>query len=465
MKKINQFAIILLSFVGVAFGACKDDVATDVGAAIQPPADKIVVATHVQNLTSQTQVIDSIYLNQDSLQLGAFADNTFGTAVADILTQLMCPLNFEFPKIGTGEPAFAEFDIDSAKIEITYTSWVGNGNSLMNIRAYELTGKDLINNGKYSSNIDVSEYCDLSQPIAEAVLTPNKGNLGTKNIIVMPLSQEFVRRFDPRNAAGDKVIYSNIENFLQFFKGLYITTDFGSSAMLNVSGISINYYYHYKRTGGETVNLALSFPSNREVVRVNRVEHPDRQTITIPDTVTYVSSPANFYTQINIPLRDIYEQMQRKVDGKKMQISAAVLEMQAKNSADSYLKMPSYMLAIKSDAMQPFFDKKRLPSGNDTCATYTTAQRQILATNDTTYLFQFELSRLFATEFHRYETLHTPLPETLEITVLPITLALTSTTYGTTITGTAHYLPVSGLALRNHNSSKPVKMRILYNGY
>lgn len=461
--KINfKTIIILLSIICVIFTACKDDM-TDIGSSVLSPSDKIEFESIVQNLTSETQVIDSIYINQDSLLLGTFYDNTFGTATADIITQLMPPINFVFPEIGTGNPQYEEFAIDSAKLLIGYTSWVGDGNSLMRVRAYELTGNDLIFNNKYLSNINVSDYCDLSQPLADAVITPNKGNIGVDNVkyISMPLSQEFVERFDPRTAGGEKEIYNNIEKFQQFFKGLYITTDFGSSAMLNVSGIVINYYYHYRRVGGEVVNLVLPFPSNLEVVRVNRIEHPDRHAITIPDTVTYVSSPANFYTQINIPLKNIYEQMKPQNNKKQVLISTVYLDIQAENATDSYLKVPSYMLAVKSDALQPFFDQKRLASLNDTCATFTQALRQISTTNDTTYLFRFELSRMFATEFRNFEKYGKQLPDTLQLTVLPATISLVSASYATA----AHYLPICGLALRNEKSSKPIRLKILYNVY
>ncbi|MCL1867568.1 MAG: DUF4270 domain-containing protein [Paludibacter sp.] len=463
--KINfKIAIISLSITCIAFTACKDNI-SDVGAGVQPSADKILLATFLQNLNSQTQTIDSIFLKQDSLLLGSFADNTFGTATADILTQLTPPVGFVLPEIGTGTPAFEEFEFDSAKIQIVYTSWVGDGNSLMRIRAYELTGNDFIFNGKYPTNINVGDYCDLSKPLAEAVLTPAKGNYGSQRYVSMPLSQEFVQRFNPRTAGGEREIYSSNERFHQFFKGLYITTDFGSSAMLNVSQIRIDYYYHYRRVGGENVSLALSFPSNVESVCVNRIEHPDRQQVVIPDTVTYVSSPANFYTQINIPLKNIYEKMDSAIAGKQMLISTVYLDITAENATDTYLKVPPYMLAIKSNAIQRFFDQKRLPSTNDTCATFSQAIRQISTTNDTTYFFRFELSRLFATEFQNSKKYGTPLPETLQITILPVTLTLTSTMYGTSIAGTAHYLPLSGLALRNEKSTKPVQLRILYNGY
>jgi len=473
MKLHFKIVIILISIICIAFTACKND-DNDLGSTIQPSADKILLSSLVQNLISKTQVIDSIYINQDSLLLGSFTDRTFGTSTADIITQLMCPIGFVFPEIGTGNPVFEEFEIDSAKIQIVYSSWVGDANSLMRIRAYELTGKDLIFNDKYATNINISDYCDLTKPLADAVFTPNKGNIndirydsnGKKYVYVtMPLSQDFVQRFNPRTAGGESQIYGNIDNFLQFFKGLYITTDFGSSAMLNVSNIGINYFYHYRRAGGETVNLVLTFPSNSEIVRINRIEHSDRQAITIPDTVTYVSSPANFYTQIEIPLDSIYLKMKQEMAGKQILISTVYLDIQAENIADSYLKTPPYMLAIKSDAMQRFFDQKRLPTQNDTCATFTQAIRQISTSNDTTYLFRFELSRLLATEFQKKEKFGTPLPETLKITVLPISLSLVNTMYGTAISGAAHYLPLSGLALRNQKSSKPVKLKILYNGY
>ncbi|MCL2596776.1 MAG: DUF4270 domain-containing protein [Paludibacter sp.] len=467
MKLKNQTITVLLSIICIVFSSCNKDM-VDIGSSVLPPGDKILFSSLVENLSSTTQIIDSIYIKQDSLLLGAFYDHTFGTAIADIITQLMPPINFVFPEVGSGDPPFEECEIDSAKLMIAYSSWVGDANSLMRVRAYELTGTNLIFNGKYPSNINVSDYCDRSKPLADAVFTPVKGNLGkdSLNYLAIPLSQEFVQRFDPRFAGGENLIYGSIDNFQQFFKGLYITTDFGSTAMLNVSLISINYYYHYRRVGGELVNLVLTFPSNSEVVRINHIIHPDRQLVTIPDTVTYISSPANFYTQIKIPLNNIYQQMSEQIGkNKQILISTVYLNILSENVSDSYLKVPPYMLAIKSASMQSFFDQKRLPSSNDTCATFTQALRQISTDNDTTYSFRFELSRMFATEFENYQKAGMPLADTLQLTILPVALSLTSTNYGTAISSATHYLPLCGLALRNEKSSKPVSLKIIYNGY
>jgi hypothetical protein len=448
----KTFSVITISFLASSvFFSCKDDI-SDVGASVQPDSDKIMMKADLfENTTLQTQIVDSVFVKQDSLLLGSFSDKTFGTANAEILTQLMPPTGFLFKRDNKDSIISV---VDSAKIIIYYTSWVGNGNAMMRIRAYELNKAIFTYNAQYPSNINVSDYCDLSEPLAAAVITPNKGNIGVEKYISLKLSDEFVQRFLPDN---DREIYGSKEKFLEFFKGIYLTTDFGSTAMLNVNSITLNYYYHYQGNDGEPVVLALPFAANREVVRVNRIEHPNRAEVVIPDSMAFVSSPANFYTKVNIPLKEIYEQINSNVNGKMLTVSAALLEIDAKNvSSTDYLKMPTYLLAVKESASDRFFAKHEIPSANDTCATYGTYALSSTEEEDTTYTYTFELSKLVAKEFQNCKKQGILPADTLELMLLPVTLS-TSSSY---VTGATHYLPLSGVALK-----KKTRLKMLYNGF
>jgi predicted small secreted protein len=457
----NVFSIIIISLLAscVLF-SCKDDI-TGVGSSVQPDGDKIMMkADVIESIVLQTQIVDSVFIKQDSLLLGSFSDNTFGTANADILAQLMPPLDFTFPRDEDGN---IRSEVDSVRLEIYYSSWVGNGNAIMRIRAYELNQAIFTYNEQYPSNINVADYCDLSQPLGDAVITPNKGNLGAKNIISIKLPEDFAKhRFNPNDAnlypgRSDETTYNSVSNFLNFFKGLYITTDFGSTAMLNVSSITLNYYYHYMGRDGVPVVLPLPFAANREVVRVNRIEHPNRAQVVIPDSMTYISSPANFYTKVSVPLKEIYEQMNNAVGDKILTISTARFEVDAKNVANTdYFKMPSTLLAVKESAYNRFFANRELPTANDTCATYGNYTRTAVVDSDTTYTYAFDLSRLVATEFHNAKIQGTMPADTLTLMLLPVSLS-GSSTY---ITGATHYLPISGVALK-----KKAHLKVLYNGF
>lgn len=443
--------ITILSLASCIFLSCKDDI-SDVGASVQPEGDKITMKSGVFETASlQTQIVDSVFVKSDSLLLGLFADKTFGTANADILTQLMPPLDFVFPRDAAGN---IKSEIDSACIEITYTSWVGDGNAIMRLHAYELNRAIFDYNEQYPSNIKVSDYCDLSQPLAATVITPNKGNFGAERYISMKLPDEFAQRFFPAN---DREAYSSKEKFLEFFKGIYLTADFGNTAMLNVSSITLNYYYHYIGNDGELVPLTLPFVANREVVRVNRIEHPNRNEIVIPDTLTYVSSPANFYTKISVPIKEIYEELNRNIGNRELTVSTALLEIDAKNvSNTNYLKMPTTLLAVKESAYNRFFTNREIPSANDTCASYGRYVLSTLTDTDTTYTYTFELSKLLAIEFQNAKEQGILPADTLQLMLLPITLN-TSSSY---ITGATHYLPLSGVALK-----KKTRLKVLYNGF
>ena len=459
IKFANIISVCLLSIM--LFASCGADDLTSIGTTIQPTEDLISTNSYATDLTSQTRIVDSVYVKQDSLLLGSFTDKVFGTAIADIMTQLVVPGKV-LPRDSDG------FTIDSTRLNIIATSYVGDGNSMMRLHVYQLNKAIFEYNERYPSNINVSDYCDLSKSIADAIFTPNKGNRGYPLQISIKLSDEFTKSFIPDND-NELYLWSAQDKFNKFFPGLYITTDFGSAAMLNIplEGIILSLFYHYGGTAtkSERVNLRLGFNVSREVVRVNRIQHPDRQSVVnnIPDTLTFVSSPANFYTQINVPLRSIWDELKSKTAGKKMVINSVLMNISAYNlSHGNYLNLPATLLAVKSDSYSRFFDNREIPTNNDTVASFGGYATKVISEGDTAYNYSFELSKMIATEFQRVEKAGPDAvpSDSLSLLLVPITVSAASTSYGTVITGASHFLPISGVGLSN----RP-RLKILYNGF
>ena len=63
-------------------------------------------------------------------------------------------------------------------------------------------------------------------------------------------------------------VYKSEEAFLDEFKGLYLTTRYGSSTMICFKQMTMYLYYHYtyQKNGKDTiVNTSIIFPSNKDV--------------------------------------------------------------------------------------------------------------------------------------------------------------------------------------------------------
>lgn len=434
--------------------SCKDDI-TDMGSSIQPESDVIELQASVFQLNSETKEFEYIYANQDSFLLGKFYDEKFGTISANILAQVMCPVDFVFPE---------NWVADSARIEFVYRTWLGDNNSTMRIRAYELDGDSVFQyTASYPSNLDLSAFCKFQKPLGTIVVKA-KDTSRDSMFFSIKLSDEFVERFKPT----DNSVYKSTANFFNFFKGIYIDTDFGSSTMLNIYSLNLRYFYHYTYTdeNGETqkVKLNISFPANKEVRQVNQIE-VDRTTVSIPSNQTYVASPANYYTTVNLPLKQIKDTMENRVNGKDLVVNTVLMQVEADEvSGTNYLTIPSQILALKEDALESFFVDKKIPTANDTLASYGSYTTEI-ENSDTTYTYSFELSKLVASEIRKAKANGTDVPENLTLVLIPVQLATSYTSSGTTLTGASHYSRLSAVALKNQNSDVPIRLKTVYTGF
>ena len=104
----------------------------------------------------------------------------------------------------------------------------------------------------------------------------------------------------------------NTETFREFFPGLYVTTEFGSSTILNVNLTSLNIFYSYldpkgSSTKTDTIRTAeYRLNISPEVTQINHIENKNEQLLEANDNVTFVKSPAGVNTEITFPISEIY---------------------------------------------------------------------------------------------------------------------------------------------------------------
>ena len=102
----------------------------------------------------------------------------------------------------------------------------------------------------------------------------------------------------------------------------------------------------------------MNYPANKEVRQINRFHHPDKDIVKAAfdaDTdVNLISSPANIYTKLNIPLVSIKNSLD--VNNKKLLINAANLRVDAVDVKDTTFAQPlvSTLLLIKESAYDDF---------------------------------------------------------------------------------------------------------------
>lgn len=460
---MKSYPIILLFLVSLFVFSCTDNL-TDIGSGIQPASDQIKVGTDTFNVSTETVPVEYVYSKPDSFLLGAYYDTKFGSTQADILAQVNCPVGFIFPPLSVP---------DSATVVMTYQTWFGQPGSPMEISVYEMNKKTFSYTGSYPTNLNPSDYADhdLFNPanlLAKTIIKAKDNKRTDSTAVRIPLTSSFVQRF------FDTSNFKSTANFLQFFKGMYITTNFGASSLLNISNIYINYYYHYtyttKDANGntvvETVNNVIPFPANAEVRQVNRFVHPNSTTVPKPDyTVDYVASPVNWNTKVGIPLNRIKQRMDAGIANKKLTINSAVIKVEAVDVDVDTVRAPTvrYMLLIKEEAVNRFFNNNELPS--DTCAMLA-GHTVALITNTTDQYedyYKFSVAKLIANELKVAKQKNKTPDTTLNMRLIPVQVTFDSNGSPSSV---KHEYLMSAVTIRSGlNPDSRMKIKVVYSGF
>lgn len=404
--KFQAYCIIAL--ISVLSFSCTDDM-TDVGTKIQPAGETIFVDAKSFPISTENYKVPFMYSRPDSLLLGSFTDNILhtGTTYADIFAQVQPPVDFSFPE---GSVA------DSIKLVLYYYSWFGDKYSPMQVNIYEMNKGNIFDFTKaYTSVLDPNDYVDPNNKIliGSRIFTASDADVSRPDSTALefPLSANFLDRFSTnmlttRFSSNPFDLTNSVSKFHELFNGVHVSTDFGSASMLYIRSLNIRFYFHYDYVApGETettrVDTYVNYPANKEVRQINRFEHPNRDEViahfNAQPEVNLISSPANIYTKLNIPLQTIKDSL--NVDNKKLLINAASLRVDAVNVKDTSLAQPlvSTMLLIKESAYQRFFSRREMPS--DTCAIIANVARERSAAgNEFLYYYKFNLAKLISTQ-------------------------------------------------------------------
>ena len=442
--------VIMLVLVAIFSFSCADDL-TNIGESIQPGSDEILIGADTFHVSTENVFVESISTRQDSFLLGTFYNEKYGSTQADILAQVNCTLGFMYPPQSTP---------DSALVILYYNTWFGDNYSPIDVNIYELNKKTFNYTTQYPSNLDPFEYTDKSINLGRRIFTA-KDNSGTRvssSYIAFKMDNAFVNRF------FDDSAYSSETNFLNFFKGLYITANFGASTILNIGKIDMELYYHYtaQKNGRDTVIKDMkTFPANEEVRQVNRFLHNDRDLLVKQrDSVNYIASPANINTRVTIPLKRMKERMLSQSGNKTLTMSSAQLNVEITDFETATLAMPvtSYLLLIKEDSIDNFFNKNKLP--DDTYAMVSQySYSPIYTGGQYRYYYSFNTATLIANEIKNNEN-----PDNnLRMRLIPVRVKVGT---NNAITEVKQQFLMSGVTIRSGvNTISPMRINAVFTGF
>jgi len=223
MKLQTLYKLLFVTFA-IILASC-DDSLKQLGFTIQPGKDGITVGTDTIEINAKTVMVDRIFAKTKNPVLGEYIDPIFGSIKSDYVAEFYIPENTKFP---------ANAQIDSVKMDISFLTWVGDSLAPMRLTAYEINKKLPISN--FYTNFDPSGFYDATQPIGSSTYSVKTSEHQhdvqsriTRYVMDLNLPRSLGERFLNNQ---DKL--KDTETFRDLFKGLYVTTTFGTGTILNI---------------------------------------------------------------------------------------------------------------------------------------------------------------------------------------------------------------------------------------
>lgn len=454
--------------------ACNDDVASAGASALLEEESVVVFADTLRNVRSEIFMASPIEYTPDSFLLGECARPNVGTIKADILAQFTSPEGFVYPDSA---------QVDSITLMMFYRSWHGDGNAPIGITVYEMDKETLYFDSLYTSDVDVTNFCSLHDStkvlyqdriVVPAVPADSIYQSATGMYIYRIMS-----RLNDRYAQKIFNIkdFSSKEAFNQLFKGLYITTNYGGASALYVYDICLAIHYHYTFPTQEGSSTYTTLPdvkylyANVESRQINRYVYPERDVIysqlKSDASKDYILSPANIYTQLNIPINDIKHRIQSEVGDKRPYVNMASLKVNVLNgdvannqfNKDNWARPARSMMLIKKSAFNRFFTKKELPS--DTCAICSNLTVSLDEKKQYQYSYMFDLSDLLTQQQRDTMSL-----DTLEMLLVPVKLSTAYSSSASYVSAVQVEQAVTSTILSSSSDSEQsMNIEVIYSGF
>lgn len=189
------------------------------------------------------------------------------------------------------------------------------------------------------------------------------------------------------------------------------------------------------------------------------------------DDSCFVISPAGVYTALDIPIRDLTDQIAHNIGDKRVYVNMARMIVYVKNSfhgkqedfnRDYWSTPANNILLLKKEARNTFFEKKMLPT--DTLAILGSLMNTTDSLDRVRYYYSFDISTLLTLQIR--DSIH--LPDTMHMVFVPVSVErATSNNNGSSTTiGVKQSQELSTTIFPSGKASvDPVRLEVVYSGF
>ena len=444
------------------FAACNDN-ASKVGFTTQPKDEVLTAKADTFLLSAQTVEVPSIYSRSTYTLLGQLSDPLFGDLRSSYVTRLRHAPGFKFAHEPEGKK------IDSAFVEISYSSWAGDSTLWAKASIYEVTKPlpDSHYSGAIRSYLQGAKHLGSGSYKAE--------NKTGDHFIYIPVDKAIGQRFYDASVQHPEYFESQKAFEENLLRGIYVESSTGSGCMLSVYSTALLIYYTYTVNGKTADGKADSvihrrasyrFANTNQLYLSQQFDHANRDELLKPNSkYSFITSPLGLATELTLTKEDLNRVVRSGWNPKtKRLFNEAKLTLPVDIPADgrTVLQPPKYLLLLPADSVKTFFETGQSHLTQPDVA-FLSSEYSILSRE---YNFS-NISKLITQhiENHKSQTSSSiEIKQPLRLLLVPVSLeGGKSGSSSSDVTGVAHYLFPSGVRIKLDNGK--IRLGIVHTTY
>ena len=444
------------------FAGCNDN-ASKVGFTTQPKDEVLTAKADTFLLSAQTVEVPSIYSRSTYTLLGQLSDPLFGDLRSSYVTRLRHAPGFKFAHEPEGKK------IDSAFVEISYSSWAGDSTLWAKASIYEVTKP--LPDSHYSG--DIRSYLQGAKHLGSGSYKAE--NKTGDHFIYIPVDKAIGQRFYDASVQHPEYFESQKAFEENLLRGTYVESSTGSGCMLSVYSTALLIYYTYTVNGKTADGKADSvihrrasyrFANTNQLYLSQQFDHANRDELLKPNSkYSFITSPLGLATELTLTKEDLNRVVRSGWNPKtKRLFNEAKLTLPVDIPADgrTVLQPPKYLLLLPADSVKNFFETGQSHLTQPDVA-FLSSEYSILSRE---YNFS-NISKLITQhiENHKSQTSSSiEIKQPLRLLLVPVSLeGGKSGSSSSDVTGVAHYLFPSGARIKLDNGK--IRLGIVHTTY
>lgn len=312
-----------LIFLIICFFSCTEP--SIIGLEVQPDSEKIIISSNSSTIIDFANESEESLVNNASINLlGESEDNYFSKNKASFITQILLSENNLMLE--------DNLTVDSVVLSYNYSDYYGDLAGISSINVQKIDQDIYSDTIYYSNDFSYDDFSQLTNIAEDYYVSFDSLNPVIRINIDKDIGQQILEL--------DNTVLSNNDNFLDYFKGLYVSAQAQNSILyLNPSATNSKFsiYYHNDLDSAFTLDFRL----DGDAARTNVFEKENSNNILSSQDNIFIESMSGYKCKISFSNIDTLQ----KILANKV-VNQAVISFQIDNNLSTNNIIPHSQLHL-----------------------------------------------------------------------------------------------------------------------